>query len=224
MDGWLFVLERPWSLFTFQNVQHRAELVALIREHEIDVVFAGPVQRLGVEGGGTPAEIQAFVDLLEQVRFDLDRPLAFELIHHENKAGAVSGAWEGATDTLAHVQARGNGHTAIVWDKARWASELHGRTWKLNWRAGEAFEVDDTPETTDDAIADQLLALVREAPGKSWNGYDELLQGKGKRKRLVRDQLLEDGRLVNAGTAKAMRLFLPEQVDTPAQTTIEEES
>jgi hypothetical protein len=55
---------------------------------------------------------------------------------------------------------------------------------------------------------------VHDAPGKSWNSYDELLQGKGKRKRIVRDQLLEDGRLVNAGTRKSMALYLPEQVDT----------
>lgn len=215
IEGRLYVLEQPWSLFTFADESHRAELVELIGEREIDVVFAGPVQRLGVEGGGTPAEIQAFVNLLEQVRVELDRPLAYELIHHENKAGDVSGAWEGTTDTLAHVQARGNGHTAIVWRKVRWASELHGQTWKLDWRPGESFELDDTPETTDDAIADQLLGLVREAPGKSWNRYDELVQGKGKRKRVVRDQLVEDGRLVNLGTAKSMRLYLPEQVDMP---------
>ena len=170
--------------------------------------------RLGAEGGGTPEQIQAFVDLLELVRADLARPLAYELIHHENKAGDVSGAWEGATDTLAHVQARGNGHTAIVWRKIRWAPEIHGTTWKLDWRDGESFELDESPETTDDAIADQLLALVREAPGKSWNGYDELLQGKGKRKRVVRDQLLEDGRLVNTGAGKAMSLHLPTQVAT----------
>ena len=190
LEGRLYVLEQPWSLFTFGNQQHCRELVGLIRELEIDVVFAGPVQRLGVEGGGTPAEIQAFVNLLEQVRAELERPLAYELVHHENKAGDVSGAWEGATDTLAHVQARGNGHTAVVWRKARWASELHGRTWKLNWRAGEAFEVDDTPETTDDAIADQLLGLVRETPGGSWNDYYDSLQGATERRRAVRDRLL----------------------------------
>ena len=222
LEGRLHVLEQPWSMFTFADDRHRAELAALIRELGIDVVFAGPVQRLGVEGGGTPAEIQVFVNLLERVRAELDRPLAYELVHHENKAGDISGAWEGATDTLAHVQARGNGHTAIVWRKARWASTLHGKTWKLDWRAGEGFAVDETPETTDDVIADQLLALVHEAPGKSWNGYTELLQGKGTRKRLVREQLLEDGRLVNAGSAKAMRLYLPEQVDEPEQTAIEE--
>jgi hypothetical protein len=145
LDGRLHVLERPWSLFSFAKDQHCEELAAIVRELEIDVVVAGPVQRLGLQGGGTPAEVQAFVDLLEMVRAQLERPLAYELILHENKAGDVSGAWEGATDTLVHVQARGNGHTALVWRKARWHSTLHGKTWKLDWRPGERFELDDTP-------------------------------------------------------------------------------
>jgi hypothetical protein len=212
LEGRLHVLEQPWSLFTFSDEVHRRELVEQIRELEVDVVFAGPVQRLGVEGGGTPAEVQAFVGLLALIRGELDRPLAFDLIHHENKSSDVSGAWEGVTDTLAHVQARGNGHTAIVWRKVRWAPELHGRTWKLNWQDGERYEVDDTPETTDEEIADKILELVGVQPAGSWNDYDPLITGKAKRKRIVRDQLFEDGRLVNAGSAKAMRLFLPSQV------------
>ncbi len=157
----LHVLVAPWARFTFKSERMREELVELVRTLEIDVVIAGPVARLGAEGGGTPQEIQAFVNLLELVRADLDRPLAYELIHHENKSGDVSGAWEGATDTLVHVQARGNGHTAIVWSKTRWAHDLHGRTWKLNWRDGEGFEVDETPETTDEEIAAKLLELAR---------------------------------------------------------------
>jgi putative DNA primase/helicase len=56
LEGYLHVLERPWSLFTFADEGHRGELVTVIRELEVDVVFAGPVQRLGVEGGGTPAQ------------------------------------------------------------------------------------------------------------------------------------------------------------------------
>jgi hypothetical protein len=213
LEGRLHVLSVPWARFTFANPLMRDELVTLARKLAIDVVIAGPVARLGAEGGGAPKEIQAFVDLLELVRAELGRPLAYELIHHENKAGGISGAWEGATDTLVHVQARGNGHTAIVWRKARWAGEIHGRTWKLDWRDGERFEVDETPETTDEDIAETLIGLVREAPGRSWNGYDEKLGGKASRKRAVRDELLEDGRLVNLGTSKAMKLHLPEQVE-----------
>ena len=135
LEGRLHVLVTPWARFTFANERMRAELVELVRELEIDVVIAGPVARLGAEGGGTPEEIQAFVDLLELVRADLDRPLAYELIHHENKAGDVSGAWEGATDTLVHVQARGNGHTAIVWGRRAGRPTSTGKTWKLELAA-----------------------------------------------------------------------------------------
>jgi len=213
LDGRLHVLSAPWARFTFADERMRAQLVALVRDLEIDVMIAGPVARLGAEGGGTPKQIQEFIDVLELVRSELDRPLAYELIHHENKAGGVSGAWEGATDTLVHVQARGHGHTALVWKKARWASDLHGRTWKLDWADGERFELDETPETTNEEIAETLLRLVREAPGRSWNGYDKGLGGNASRKRAIRDELLEDGRLVNGGTAKAMQLYLPEQIE-----------
>jgi hypothetical protein len=167
--------------------------------------------------------VQAFVSLLAQVRGELDRPIAYDLVHHENKSGDVSGAWEGATDTLAHVQARGNGHTALVWRKARWAPGLHGKTWKLDWAPGERFELDDTPETADEEIAEKLLELVRAAPGQSWNKYYELLAGKDKRKRVIRDEMLEDGRLVNQGTEKAMRLYLPENAPESDQGTLEED-
>jgi hypothetical protein len=213
VDGRLVVLEEPWALFTFAADQHRAEFVDLVREHDAELVVAGPVQRLGVEGGGTPAEVAAFVNLLEHVRAELDRPLAYWLVHHENKAGDVSGAWEGVSDTTAHVQARGNGHTALRWQKVRWGSDLHGKTWALNWRPGEAFELDETPETTDDDLAEQLVQAVRESPGASWNALDEQLSAKATRKRAIRDRLLETGALVNAGTGARMRLYLPDDPD-----------
>jgi hypothetical protein len=214
LEGRLHVLSSPWARFTFASDAMRADLVQLVRRLEIEVVIAGPVSRLGAEGGGTPKEIQAFVDLLELVRADLGRPLAYELIHHENKAGNVSGAWEGATDTLAHVQSRGNGHTAIVWRKTRWAPDLHGKTWKLDWLPGERFALDETPETTDDELRDRLVELVRENPGGSWNTYEKPAGGNATRARRIRDELIEEGRLVNVGKGKAFELYLPEQVDT----------
>ena len=212
IEGRLIVLEEPWALFTFAEEPHRRGLLELVRDHEIDVLIAGPVQRLGVEGGGTTAEVQAFLRLLDELRAELDRPLAYSLIHHENKAGDVSGAWEGNCDTLMHVQARGNGHTAVRWGKVRWGSSLHGKSWKLLWRSGEAFELDETPETTDEEIADQIVHAVRESPGASWNKIEGPLSAKAVRKRTIRDQLLADGLLVNGGTGKRMRLFLPEDL------------
>jgi RecA-family ATPase len=131
LAGTVDVLEEPWALFTFDAEPHREALAAHVAEHGYDVVIAGPVQRLGMRGGGTPDEVGAFTLNLELVRGRLDRPLAVVLVHHENKAGAVAGAWEGVPDTLAHVQARGNGATRLFWQKTRWSSELHGKAWTL---------------------------------------------------------------------------------------------
>jgi hypothetical protein len=128
LDGWdeppigerIHVLEEPWALFTFAADAHREALRELIEEHGFDVVAAGPVQRLGIEGGGTPEEVGAFIRNIELTRAALERPVAVVLAHHENKSGDVSGAWEGVPDTLAHVQARGNGATRLFWQKVRW--------------------------------------------------------------------------------------------------------
>ena len=85
---------------------------------------------------------------------------------------------------------------------------------------GQSFAVDDTPETTDDDLADALLDLVRNEPGGSWRTNAPRVKGKTNRKREIRDQLMEDGRLVNAGGGTGMKLYLPEQVDVPEQTTL----
>jgi hypothetical protein len=201
------VLEEPWALFTFGADTHREALRNLIEEHGFDVVAAGPVQRLGIEGGGTPEEVSAFIRNIELTRATLERPVAVALAHHSNKAGAVSGAWEGVPDTLAHVQARGNGATRLFWQKVRWGTTLHGKAWTLLWRDGEGFEIDETPELSDDDIATAILAAVRENPGASWNAIDERVQGQNARRREVRDELLASGDLVNTSGSRKFVLY-----------------
>ena len=63
------------------------------------------------------------------------------LVHHENRAGTVSGAWEGSGDTLLHVEARGNGYTSVHIQKARWSSVHHNTTLDLAWTDGEGFRL-----------------------------------------------------------------------------------
>jgi hypothetical protein len=199
IDDRILVLEEPWALFTFAQETHRDALRDLIEKHEIDVVAAGPVQRLGMQGGGTPDEVGAFMLNIELARGRLERPVALLLNHHENKAGAVVGAWEGVPDTLAHAQPQGNGATRLFWQKVRWGSTIHGKAWKLLWRDGEGFEVDDTPELTDDDIGEAMLTAARENPGASWNKVETHVKDNAERKRQVRDLLLESGALVNRG-------------------------
>jgi hypothetical protein len=215
VDEWVVVLEEPWSMFSFAEEAHREALRGYLVEHDIDVVAAGPVQALGMQGGGTPDEVGAFMLAIEQTRARLERPLAFVLIHHENKQGDVSGAWQGRTDTLAHVQAQGNGATRVYWRKVRWGSTLHEQTWKLLWRDGEGFELDETPERTPEDVADEIVTHVRDNPGTSWNSVEHAISGKAKTKREQRDRLLEDGVVVNVGSPKSFRLYVADDPTIP---------
>jgi hypothetical protein len=153
------VLEVPWGRFSLRNEQHCRELAEAIAAHEADLVVAGPVKRLGMVGGGTPDEVTAFSALLTYVRGLLDRPISFLLVHHENKAGEVSGAWEGETDTLLHLTLISKGWSSLEIQKARWAPEAHGRKLKLRWVVErEGFEVVEEPER--DRRADLIEALA----------------------------------------------------------------
>jgi hypothetical protein len=141
-DGRVSVFERPWGQFTFADAAWRDQLATSIRELEIDVIIAGPLTRLGMDTAGTLQEVVAFMRLVADVRTRSARLLTVILVHHENKGGTVSGAWEGAGDTLLHIQAAGNGHTVVFIQKARWASSHHHKTLKLAWTDGEGFELE----------------------------------------------------------------------------------
>lgn len=197
LDGHLRVVEEPWAAFTFEKELHREALAAVVVEHEIDVLIVGPVATLGIQGGGTPAEINDFVQLVEQTRRLVGRPLAVVLIHHENRAGQISGAWERVPDTLVHVTAQGHGKTRLLWKKTRWASDLHGTSWHLAWRPGESFELEDKPEVTEDTIADGILAAITANPGGSWSKIRDHVTGKTIDAQRIRDRLLAGGTIIN---------------------------
>lgn len=215
-DGWagspigdrLIVLEEPWSWLTLAEESHREALAVAIRDLSADVVVLGPVTRSGMNEAGTLQEVRDFAALLADVRARAGRPVAFVLVHHENKGGKVSGAWEGAGDTLLHVQAQGHGHTRLYVQKARWPSAQHGTTIQLAWDDGEGFIVaEGEPERDDNAVADDILAAVLANGGASWNTIDPLVTGKSKRKREMRDRLLAGGRLIDSGGAGGMKLW-----------------
>jgi AAA domain len=194
----LLVLEEPWAELDFRQETARDALAELVVVKAIDVLAVGPVATLGMVGGGTIEEVRGFAALVEQMRRQIDRPLAIILVHHDNKAGSVSGAWEGVPDTLVHVQEQGHGHTRVFWEKARWASALHKTTWTLLWRDGEGFEREEKPEITEDTIADELLASVLELPGGSWSKLRPKVTGNDAEKAAVRDRLIATGTLINA--------------------------
>jgi len=127
------------------------------------------------------------------------------LIHHENKGGQVSGAWEGAGDTLFHVQGQGHGRTRLYVQKARWSSSHHATALTLLWTEGEGFAVEDKREPDDAAIAEAILAYVREHAGTGWGKVEESVKGvRNEKVRDVRDGLLSARMLVNVVKGKAL--------------------
>ena len=134
-----------------------------------------------MEGGGTPDEIRAFIALIEDVQRALPAgPSSFLIIHHENRAGQVSGAWEGVPDLLVHVHGQGHGRLRVFWQKARWSSALHATGLNLTWAEDEGFAVEEKPELDDEAIAEQILAAIAAEPGIGWTRVEEQTPGIGR--------------------------------------------
>ena len=204
LDARIHVLDEPWSRFTFRQDLHREQLTAALDTLDIDLVVLvlGPLTRIGMEGGGTSDEIREFLQLLEEVRAGCAKPPAFQIVHHENRAGQVSGAWEREPDTLVHVQGQGHGRTRVFWQKVRWCSALHATSTHLLWGEGESFTAEDKPEVTDDTIATDIRAAVLEIPGGSWSNIRALVTGSTTEAANVRDRLLARGEIRNTAARK----------------------
>jgi len=200
LEGRVLVHETPWGRLSFVDETCREALADTIREREIDVVIVGPVTRSGMDEAGTLQEVRDFMLLVADVRERAGRPVTFVLIHHENKGGKVSGAWEPAGDTLLHVSAQGHGRTRLYMQKVRWSSLYHGTTLHLVWTDGDGFAVEEKPELDDETLAAQILDAVGRNGGTTWGKVEEATPGVNRQRRMdVRDGLLASGQLVNVG-------------------------
>jgi AAA domain len=205
-------LTQPWGELRLSREDHRAALATYINENEVEVLIAGPIVSLGMIGGGTPDEVAAFEAHLQALRDLLERPLLVILLHHTNQRGQISGVWDRVPDTLMFVVNTGKG-TRLVWQKARDSSTLHAASWKLRWAEGMAFELDDTPDVTEDDIEEGILAAALANPGTSWTPVRNIVKGNTTTSAAVRDRLIVEGRLLNRGKGQAFALWHPDDVD-----------
>ncbi len=127
------ILEEPWAEFTLTDPLFRQAIAEEITANQTQLVVVGPLVSLGAKGTGTPDDVNEFAALISDLRSRTQQPFALWIVHHENKAGDVSGAWERLPDTLVHVAAQGNGKTRVHWRKVRWSSTLHNTSINLKW-------------------------------------------------------------------------------------------
>lgn len=212
----LLVLDHPWAAFTFADPAHRAWLAEAIVSFGVGIVFIGPLTRIGMNQAGTLQETRDFASLLADVRARAERPVTFAVVHHENKSGQVSGAWEGAGDLLLHVQAQGHGRTRLLVQKARWSSHWHGRSLQLLWADGESFTVAADAALDADEIADRILDAVRTKGGRSWNAIESAVGGNATKAKEVRDRLLEGGRLIDGNKDAKTKVLALWHAEDPA--------
>jgi hypothetical protein len=195
----------PWGEFTFADDRCRESLAAFLNENEVDLLIAGPLVELGASGAGTPDDVSTFSGYIADLRHRLDRRLGLVLIHHENKAGDVSGAWSRLPDTLVQVQELERERTALYFRKARHSSRAHGARVTLAWiTESEGFKVvdsdfDDRDTERSQEDAEALAWIVEYAAeqsglprGKVEIAYQEAHDGKGRnRARRVIDRQIQ---------------------------------
>jgi hypothetical protein len=196
----VFPYKGPWGEFSFADGDARAALREFCEQHAIDVVVANPTLGLGVAGSGRPDETQQFVDWL--VECGLKTTRAFWLLHHENKAGQISGDWGRHPDTKVLLQADGDQpRTKLTWSKTRWAvtgTEEQPKACLLEWVVEtKGYEVRElSAGVSDDELATRIDAFLAEHPRASTKAVREGVKGADARIR----ELLKSGRYnVGAG-------------------------
>jgi hypothetical protein len=203
----LQVLTEPWAGLTLRDETRRAELAAAIEHHHLDLLIAGPLHSLGMVGGGTPDDINVFESYIADLQARLPRRIAISILHHDNRAGKVSGAWEARPDLLVHVQGAGHGHLRVFWQKSRWSSALHATTTRLAWADGEGFALEEEGPARPERTWDDIAAYVLEHGGTSWSPVEEAVEGTATYLRDRRRQMLDAGVLFDVGQGQAFELW-----------------
>jgi len=188
----VYVFQGPWGEFTFADPEARAALVEFCEQHRVDLVTANPTLGLGVAASGRPDETQEFVDWLVECGLKSDR--AFWLLHHENKAGQISGDWGRHPDTKVSLRQDGNlQRTKLDWAKTRWATlptDSIAKTSLLEWiteTQGYTVLELDSVGASETELEQRLVDYLTEHPWATTRAVYEGVKGTQTRIRKVLD-------------------------------------
>jgi AAA domain len=214
----VFVYADPWGEFSFADPAARDALNAFCEEHTVDVVVANPTLGLGVAGSGRPDETQLFVDWL--VECGLKSVRAFWLLHHENKAGQISGDWGRHPDTKVQLQPDGNQpRTKLLWEKTRWATlpaDVQPKACILEWvveTAGYTVIELEIVGASDSELEQRLDDFLEAHPLSSTTAVCKGVQGTNRRLQIL---LAESDKYDSVKGPRGAKLwFLPSTLSQP---------
>jgi hypothetical protein len=195
----LALYEEPWGRYSVTDRGMRDDLLAFARAERIDVIAAGPLRGLGIEGPGAPSETDAFLNLLKDA--GLGTELAWWIVHHTNKAGQISGDWDRQPDLLLRLTYEGKRRNRLSFEKIRWGDQ--GREpLVLEWLdEGVGYRIIETvPDEIDwIELEDRVLTAVADKPRSSQTAIEKTVGGKAAQAREAIRRLLESGRLHDEG-------------------------
>lgn len=198
--GALYIQAWRWGAFNFADPDAFQEAERWFAELDIDLVVGDPLQMMGVEGVGSPADTRQFVQILRRLGLGAHR--SFMFLHHfreraertEDEMARISGAWAGHLDTLITLSAMGREeHARLAFPKVRWARQalpdpiVLGRVY--NTSTFEALRSEGDHSLLEPVIAEHLGELRQRGQGyggKGWVTYATIAKGTERRRNDVK--------------------------------------
>lgn len=180
--GYLGVQVWRWGAFSFADNDAFVKAATEFDELAIDLVIGDPLNMLGVEGVGSPADTRLFVQRLRMLGLGSTR--AFLLIHHfrekvehhEDELRKLSGAWGGHLDTLISLSATAAENEArLAFPKLRWARGempkpiILGRVYNI--RGFEALGLEEDETLLEPKLVEALTELRNRGEGYGGKGW-----------------------------------------------------
>jgi hypothetical protein len=114
-----------WGGFTLGDGTIRERLREDIVKHEYDLIFGDPLDSLGIEGVGSPADTRKFLERLKET--GLHSEVAWWLNTHPRKEetkealNEIAGAWGGKPDAVLLLNQLDDDRSRLRFPKLRWA-------------------------------------------------------------------------------------------------------
>jgi hypothetical protein len=206
---------RRWGMVRVSDDVTLEQLVAVIEQHQIDLVVSDSLTRFGMRGNGTPEETRDFVHLLVQA--GLGRNVAFLILVHtrtrtedgEDELEQLAGAWAPHADTIVMLKKLSGNRARLSYPKTRWARGTVPASILSFDPDSETFTLvateDEASHVTAETYEQRILEWLVDNPWATTDELDEGVEGRASEVREARKRLREAGRVTATPSAQLGR-------------------